>query len=350
MLSTFYTLGMLLMILLMFTVMVVSHEWGHYICAKKCGVLVHEFAVGMGPVLWSKQKGETLYSIRLLPIGGFCRMEDETGESTNPRAMAAKKPWQKLVIVAAGAFMNFILAWLLLSLYIGYMGLSTNVINVVEPHTPAAEAGLMPGDKIVGINGYKVNDLSDLSSVLTDEPQAYSVTIKRGNTTIEQKMSTKILQDEQTPRFGFSVKRAHWHILKNIQLAFISMLSLIAMVWQSLVDLVTGAIGMDQMAGIVGVAQAGSQVWDSGMAAGGMSGAVMNMVYMTALLSANLGVINLLPLPALDGGRIFFILIEMIRGKAIPAEKEGAVHFIGMVLLMLLTVIVMYNDIMRLIR
>ena len=112
---------MIVIILLMFTVIVVAHEWGHYITAKNCGVLVHEFAVGMGPMVWSKQVGETLYSIRLLPIGGFCRMEEEVGKSKNPRAMASKKPWQKLIIVSAGAIMNFFLAWLLLAIFVGYI-------------------------------------------------------------------------------------------------------------------------------------------------------------------------------------------------------------------------------------
>ena len=351
MLNALYVLGMILMILFMFTLMVVSHEWGHYITAKKCGVLVHEFAVGMGPILWSKQKGETLYSVRLLPIGGFCRMEEETGESTNPKAMASKRPWQKLIIVVAGAFMNFVLAWVLLSFVAGYIGVSTNVIDEVQKASPAAEAGLMAGDQIISIDGHKVTRLSDLTGRLDNKNEkTYTLEVKRHGEKLTLEVQTKVLEKDTAPRFGFIVKRSHYHLIENIKLGFLSMVELIKMVWESFVGLITGAIGMDQMAGIVGVVDAGSQVWSSGMASGGVMGAIINMVYMTALLSANLGVVNLLPLPALDGGRVLFILVEMIRGKAIPAEKEGAVHFIGMVLLMLLTIIVMYNDIMRLIR
>ncbi|MBE6021768.1 MAG: site-2 protease family protein [Cellulosilyticum sp.] len=339
---------MIVIILLMFTVIVVAHEWGHYITAKKCGILVHEFAVGMGPMLWSKQVGETLYSIRLLPIGGYCRMEEEVGENTNPRAMASKKPWQKLLVVSAGAIMNFLLAWFLLAIFAGYYGTSTNVIKEVQTNTPAYEAGLQTDDRIIGINGYKVSNLSELSTHMSKEVSTYTLTIKRANQVIEIPVATRIMEGEESPRFGFVIKTSHFNIWQNIKTGFLMEIAVIRMVWESLVGLISGAIGFDQMAGIVGVVDAGSQVWDSSMQAGGVNLALMNMVYMAALLSANLGVMNLLPLPALDGGRIFFILIEMIRGKAIPPEKEGAVHFIGMVLLMLLTVAVLYNDIMRL--
>lgn len=339
---------MIVIILLMFTVIVVAHEWGHYITAKKCGVLVHEFAVGMGPMVWSKQVGETLYSIRLLPIGGFCRMEGEEGESTNPRAMSSKRPWQKLIIVSAGAIMNFLLAWLLLAIFVGYRGTATNIIQDVQVNTPAAEAGLQTNDRILEINGNKIDHLGQLQNYMTSEEETYSLTIKRNQEVINVPIETQVLEEGGSPRFGFTIKMSHFNIWHNIKVGFMTMIAMIVMVWDSLVGLVSGAIGFDQMAGIVGVVDASSQVWDSSMQSGGVSYAIMNMVYLSSLLSANLGVMNLLPLPALDGGRIFFILIEMIRGKAIPPEKEGAVHFIGMVLLMLLTVVVLYNDIMRL--
>ena len=160
---------MVVIILLMFTVIVVAHEWGHFITAKKCGILVHEFAVGMGPLLWSKQVGETLYAIRLLPIGGYCRMEEEVGESHNPRAMASKKPWQKLLVVSAGAIMNFILAWTLLSIIAGYVGVSSNVVREVEDRSPALAAGLQSGDQIIGLDGHKIRHLADLQPYLKEE-------------------------------------------------------------------------------------------------------------------------------------------------------------------------------------
>ena len=339
---------MVVIILLMFTVIVVAHEWGHFITAKKCGILVHEFAVGMGPVLWSKQVGETQYSIRLLPIGGYCRMEEEVGESSSPRGMASKKPWQKLLVVSAGAIMNFILAWVLLTGIVSYMGVSSNVIKDVETNTPAMEAGLQKGDRIIQIDGHKVSQLGDMQPYLAKEEKSYTLTVKRNGKKMEVPIRTKTLEESKNPRFGFSVELTHFNVLYNIKMGFNLMVQVIKMVWDSLVGLISGAIGFDNVAGIVGVVDAGSQVWNNSMQTGGVQLAVLNMIYLAALLSANLGVMNLLPIPALDGGRIFFVLIEMIRGKAIPTEKEGAVHFIGMVLLMILTVVVLYNDIMRL--
>ena len=176
---------MIVIILLMFTVIVVAHEWGHYITAKKCGVLVHEFAVGMGPMVWSKQVGETLYSIRLLPIGGFCRMEEEVGKSKNPRAMASKKPWQKLIIVSAGAIMNFFLAWLLLAIFVGYRGSATNIIQEVQPGTPAMEAGLQANDRVLAINGHSISHLGEIQTYMTDEMNTYTLTVKRDGETLE---------------------------------------------------------------------------------------------------------------------------------------------------------------------
>ncbi len=339
---------MIVIILLMFTVIVVAHEWGHFITAKKCGILVHEFAVGMGPMLWSKQVGETQYSIRLLPIGGYCRMEEEVGETVNPRGMASKKPWQKLLVVSAGAIMNFILAWVLLAGIVSYMGVSSNVIKEVEVNTPAMEVGLQKGDRIIEIDGHKVSQLGDMQPYLEKEEKLYTLTVQRNGKKVEVPIQTRVLEQGKNPRFGFSVKLTHFNVLYNIKMGFILMVQVIKMVWDSLVGLISGAIGFDNVAGIVGVVDAGSQVWNNSMQTGGVQLAVLNMVYLAALLSANLGVMNLLPIPALDGGRIFFVLVEMIRGKAIPAEKEGAVHFIGMILLMLLTVVVLYNDIMRL--
>lgn len=339
---------MIVIILLMFTVIVVAHEWGHYITAKKCGVLVHEFAVGMGPMLWSKQVGETLYSIRLLPIGGFCRMEEEVGESKNPRAMASKKPWQKLIIVSAGAIMNFILAWVLFAILVGYKGTATNIIQDVQVGTPAATAGLKTNDKILAINDHPISHLGELQKYMTNKEDIYKLTVKRDKQTLDVSVETKVLEEGAKPRFGFTIKTTHFNIWNNMKAGFMAMIAVIISVWDSLVGLVSGVIGIDQMSGIVGVVDVSSQLWDNSIQVGGVNLAIMSMVNLAALLSANIGLMNLLPLPALDGGRIFFILIEMIRGKAIPPEKEGAVHFVGMVLLMLLTVVVLYNDIMRL--
>lgn len=335
------------MIILMFACIVIVHEWGHYITAKKCGVLVHEFAVGMGPILWSTKKGETLYSIRLLPIGGFCSMEEEVGESTNPRAMASKRPWQKLLIVSAGAIMNFVLACLLLSIVAGYQGYGSNEIASLEANMPAVMSGLKVGDRIIAIDEHKVSRLSDITKVLENKEKTYTLTIKRGNETFRTPITSKWMPKEERARFGFAPTLIHFNIWENIKGGVIWACLIIVQVWKAFVDLFTGAIGMNQLSGIVGVVNQSAEIWDTSMQSGGIGIAILNMMIVASALSANLAVVNLFPLPALDGGRIVFVLIEMLRGKPISPEKEGAVHFIGFVLLMILTVVLIYNDFMR---
>ena len=349
---------------LMFACIVIVHEWGHFIVAKKCDVLVHEFAVGMGPVIWAKQKGETRYTIRALPIGGFCSMEEELGsedgpdekkdeiakpKACNPRGMSSKKPWQKFLIVVAGATMNFILAVVLLSIFIGYRGYSSNEIAKLEAGMPAQQAGLQIGDKIIAVNGKHVKLLSDLSEVVTKEPATYTLQIKRQNQVFDTQITTVYNKEAERSLFGFTTKAIHFNLWMDIKGGFLTAVMIIKMIFTTFVSLFTGGVAFKDLSGIVGVVDQSSKIWDASVQAGGMTYAVMDMVYLAALLSANLCIFNLLPIPALDGGRLVFIIIEMIRGKAIPPEKEGAVHFAGMVLLMLLTVVVFYNDIVRLV-
>lgn len=337
-----------LIVVLMFACIVIVHEWGHFITAKKCGVLVHEFAVGMGPKIWSTKRGETVYSIRILPIGGFCSMEEEVGGSTNPRAMGSKNPWQKLLIVSAGAIMNFLLGWLLVSIILGYSGYASNEIANITSNSSAEISGLMVGDRIVGVNGHEIKELKDISQYITDEAQTYTLTVKRdGKGIIDLKVPTTISPESGRAVFGFTAKLNHWNIPRNIIKGLETTCSLVKQICQSFVQLLTGQVGMDQVAGIVGVVDESVKQWDQGMATGGITHAAMNMLAIAAMLSVNLFIVNLLPLPALDGGRIVFIVIEILRGKPVSAEKEGAVHFIGLVLLMLLTVVILYNDVMR---
>ena len=337
-----------IMIVLMFACIVIAHEWGHYITAKKCGVLVHEFAVGMGPIIWSKKKGETLYSVRLFPIGGFCSMEEEVGESSNPRAMAAKKPWQKLLIMSAGAIMNFVLACVLLSIVIGYQGYGSNQIASLVPNMPAIESGLQVGDKITAIDNHKVSRLSDLSEVLAKEEKTYLLTVKRGQETLNISITSKWMPKEERARFGFSPTFIHFNLWENIKGGILWACTMIVGVWQAFIMLFTRELGMDQLSSIVDVVNQSAKIWDTSMQSGGMTMAILNMMIIASALSANLAVVNLFPLPALDGGRIVFVLVEMLRGKPISPEKEGAIHFIGFIVLMALTVVIIYNDFMRL--
>lgn len=341
-------LAKIIVIVLMFTFIVVIHEWGHFFTAKKNGVLVHEFAVGMGPKIWSIVKGETTYSIRLLPIGGFCSMEEEISNSDNPRAMGSKKPWQKLLIVSFGAIMNFLLAWVLLSFFAGYVGYGNNVIKTTEVNMPAQESGLKSGDKIIQVDGVEVSKLSHILKVVAEPNRTYTFTVERDNDEVlHVPVKAKYVEKEDRVRFGFTPETVHLDVVENIKIGFLNTFYVIKQVWIGLFQLLSGTVSMDQMSGIIGVVDFSAKQWDTGLQSGGIMLAIMNMIYIAAFLSANLGVINLLPLPALDGGRILFILIEIVRGKPLAPEKEAAVHFVGFVLLMLLTVVVLYNDVIK---
>ncbi|MGL6174214.1 MAG: M50 family metallopeptidase [Cellulosilyticaceae bacterium] len=338
----------ILMIVLMFALIVLIHEWGHYIAAKKMGVRVNEFAIGMGPKIWGKQKGETLYSIRAFPIGGFCAMEGEAGESTGIDSMTSKSPWQRLIIFAAGAFMNFLLAWLLLSLVIGYRGYQGTTVEVVQPDMPAAVAGLQVGDEIVSVEGIKVKRLSDISEVLKDVEKTYEFQIKTSNGQDKTLRIKPTIVEDGTAKFGFITGLERGNLFVAIKEGLLGTFGMITMVFGGFIQIITGQVAVNDLAGIVGVVQVSSDAWNATIQYGLLE-AIMQMVYIGALLSANLAVLNLLPLPALDGGRIVFTLIELVRGKPISPEKEGMVHFIGFVMLMILMVVVLYNDIVRII-
>ncbi|MGL4344604.1 MAG: M50 family metallopeptidase [Cellulosilyticaceae bacterium] len=342
-------LPVILMMIVMFAIIVLVHEWGHYIAAKKLGVRVNEFAIGMGPKLWSKQKGETLYSIRAFPIGGFCSMEGEAGDVTGPQSMMSKKPWERFVIFAAGAFMNFILAWVLLTIFVGYQGYGTNKVDQVSPNMPAMTAGLLAGDEIITIDGHKVKDIDDIHAITGDPKKTYIFEVKRVDGKVEKLEIKPQIVEDGSGKFGFIPAKGRSNVVRLIKEGFVQTFEVVGQVIDGFVQLVTRKVDVDEMAGIIGVTQISSQAWNQAIEYG-LDVAIMQMIFIAALLSANLAVLNLLPLPALDGGRIVFTLIEMVRRKPIDPEKEGMVHFIGFVLLMALMVVVFYNDIMRMVR
>ncbi|OOB79687.1 MAG: hypothetical protein BEN18_03110 [Epulopiscium sp. Nuni2H_MBin001] len=335
-----------------FAVIVVVHEWGHFIAAKKMGVQVNEFAIGMGPKLWSKQKDETLYTIRLLPIGGFCAMEGENeqpDEKTVPTegSLSSKTPMQRIIIFAAGAFMNLVLVWVLLSIYTGYNGYSSNVVKGVIEDSPIAAAGVVAGETILAVDGVNVYTLAEFVAQLTDDKEVYTLTIEGVDGQIRLISVAPVIR-EGGMQFGFYAETKSLGIFESIWKGLTNSWILVKEVCKGFVSIVTGQVEVKELAGIVGVAQITTEIWDSSVQEGLLNG-LMSMVYITALLSANLAVLNLIPFPALDGGRIFFTLIELVRGKPLDANKEAAVHFVGFVLLMVLMVVVFYNDIVRLV-
>lgn len=333
---------------IIFSVIIFVHELGHFLAARAFGVKVLEFAIGMGPKILKKQRGETLYSIRAIPFGGFCSMEGEDSESQSEGAFSGKPWYARLIILAAGAFMNVLLGFIifLCVLIPGGMnhGLSSNVIDSV-PAGSLAEGKLEPGDKIVKIGNSGVHIQQDLMlALLLHDGSDLNVTVKRNGEKITQTI-TPVLRSSATPEMGYvlNVQLAPRPLnLSNlIHEAFFETINSVKQVFLGLKMLFTGQVSVQQMSGPVGVVSEMNQA--------AQTGGILNFLFLAAFITVNIGVMNVLPLPALDGGRILFLLVELIRRKPIPPEKEGMVHFAGLVLLIGLMLFITWNDIMKLI-
>ncbi len=325
-----------------FLLLVLVHEFGHFIVAKLCGVTVHEFAVGMGPVIFKKEHKGTVYSLRCVPIGGFCSLEGEDEESDDEGAFSNKSPLKRIAILLAGALMNIFLGFVLMTGFFFSQSdamIAVPVIDSVQQQSAAESAGLMPGDKIVTINGEKIQTQAELKFELSR--------YKGGSIKVDYNRGGNLGSVDLTPKqgedgayyIGFVAKAEPLTFKSKVYHSFWHTLFYGKAILVSLWDLVTGSIGMENMSGPVGI------VSEIGNAA---SRGIGDLVQLATLITINLGIFNLLPLPALDGGRIFFVLVELIIRRKIPADKEGVVHFIGFALLILLMLFATWNDISRL--
>ena len=335
---------------LLFALIIFSHEMGHFLLAKWSGVRVNELSLGMGPRLLHFTKGETEYSLRLFPIGGYCAMEGEDEESDDPKAFNHAKVYKRILIVAAGAIMNVLLGVILMACLLGTQErFATTTVSQFTENSFLEQAGAQPGDVIVNINGYEVYTDKDLSFALAmADPTDTRVTVQRDGERME------LSPIDYTEGTGEGQVRLDFYVLpqeKNagtlIAKSFSDTTSVVRMVWMSLYGLVTGQFSMNDVAGPVGAAQAITQSAAAGLQSS-FGDAVYNIVYMLMVISVNLGVVNLLPLPALDGGRLLFLLIELIRRKPVPAKYEGWVHAAGFCLLIGLIVLITFNDLWRL--
>lgn len=323
--------------IILFCVMIFPHELGHYIAAKRLGVKVNEFAFGMGPVIWKKQKGETLHSIRLFPIGGFCSMEGEGEDSDEPRAFNNKKPWQKIIILAAGSFMNVLCAILIMSIVVGVLGFTTTTIDTVSEGSPAETAGIMAGDEITAIDGQPIEAWTDVSAAIASaEGGQIIMTVQRDGRTLEAAVTPEQTQDGAY-LIGITSRVSH-NPFRAVAEGAKSTWNITASMFQTLSQLFTGQLGADSLSGPVGMVQMVSQTTQYGWWYYG---------FLTALICINLAIINMLPLPALDGGRIIFVIISMITGRPVSQKVEGTVHFVGIMLLFGLMAYVTFNDITR---
>lgn len=341
-----------LVAILFFGLLISIHEFGHFTFAKLFKVRVNEFAIGMGPAIFKKKKGETLYALRLLPVGGYVSMEGEDEESTDENAFNRKKVWQRIIVVAAGAIMNLILGVVIVGVLLSMDDLiATNKILYFEENAISQQTGLRENDEILEIDGKKVISGMDVSFLMTrSDDGVFDMTVRRDGEKVRLKDVT--FQTEKKDQFtlityDFVILGEEPTFLNVVKNSFAQTASMARLVWLSLFDLVTGQYGLTDLSGPVGTVNI---IADMTSAAAESKENMINALNIMAFITINIGIFNLLPLPALDGGRLFFLVIEGIRRKPIKPKYEGYVHGAGLVLLLLLMLVVTFNDIVNLIK
>ena len=347
-----------LIAILMFGVLIFVHELGHFLTAKALDVQVNEFAICMGPAIFQKKKGETTYSLRCIPIGGFCAMEGEDEESENPRAFTSKVWWKRIIILAAGSFMNFLTGFLVLViLFSTVAGVTAPTITGFMEDCPLEGTyALQSGDELWKIDGRRVYTYNDVALLLSrNDTGVYDLTVKRSGQKVElpqfEMKKTKYVVDGVAQyMYGlyFGVEEATPGVV--LKSAWYTCLDFARMVWMSLGDLVSGRVALREVSGPVGIVSTVAQV---GNEAETTADGLLDVFYLLAFIAVNLAVMNLLPIPALDGGRIAVLLISTVftavTKKKIPGKYEGYLHGGVMVLLLLFIAAVTLKDIWTLI-
>ena len=332
----------ILLTLLIFAAIIIIHECGHFFAARLCGVRVNEFAIGMGPTLLRFGKKETRYSLRLFPIGGFVAMEGESDQSNDPRAFCNQAVWKRIIIVCAGAVMNLVLGFvIILALTIPNKTLASTTIAEFSEGASTEASGLMVGDEITHINGRRMWVDSDIIYALsTDEDGVVDMTVRRDGekVSLENVVFTK---ENGTLVIDFKVVGKQRGLINTLGYSLGKTASIGRLIWISIGQLVTGQAAISDLSGPIGTAQAVGEATKAGMST------VMNLF---AFITVNVGIFNILPIPALDGGRLVFLLFEAVTRRRIKPEYEAYVHFAGFVLVILLFVFVSYQDIVNLIR
>lgn len=337
----------ILLTILTLSLLILIHELGHFLTARAFGVAIKEFSIGMGPKILSKtsKKSGIAFSLRLFPIGGFVAMVGEDEESDDENALNNKPVWQRMVITAAGATMNLLLGIILMAVVVTMSPAigGTTVLRFTEENALSEQSGLKIGDEIVEVDGAKVHIASELAyEIMRNGTEPLDLKVRRDGELLvlkDVKFPTMVSDGIEFGMTDFVVLAIEKNVGNVIKQSFFRSVSTVKMIWQSLIDLVTGRYGLDQMSGPIGVTTAVSEA---------ASASVIDFFYLVVVITMNLGIFNLLPLPALDGGRLLFQLIELIRRKPIKPELEGYVHFAGILLLMLLMIVVSLNDIIKL--
>jgi len=343
---------------IIFGLLIASHEAGHFIAAKACGVKVLEFSIGMGPAIFKKQGKETIYSLRALPVGGFCAMEGEDSASRDPRAFTNQAAWKRLIILVAGSAMNFLLGFILVLLVFSQTDSFTTptITGFMEGCPYEGEDGLMAGDTIYKIDGERIYFSSDVGFYLgRGNGRTVDLVLIRDGKKITLDDFPMTLREyevdgEKVMKYGlyFGVKETG--AAARLKYSWYCVLNFVRLVRLGLVDLIRGAVGIRDMSGPVGIV---GLINDVGRESATVSDAFSNIAYLTAFITVNLSVMNMLPIPALDGGRVLFLIVtwvaERILRRKIDPKYEGYIHAAGLILLLGLMAFVMFNDIAKII-
>lgn len=359
----------ILIFLVIFSVIVISHEFGHFAIARRNGIRVNEFDIGMGPVLYRKHGKETDLCIRLLPIGGACVFDGmdgfdddddpgETDEEGRPVHLMDEHSFPnapvggRIAAVLAGPMANFLLGFLFSVILVAFAGTDLPVVQEVMPDSAAEESGLLAGDVIKKINGESIHIYREVTLVsLMNYGEPLEITVLRDGEKKNIRLVPKY--DEEDDRYYIGIRGAGEYLKCNpfqvFQYGFYETGYWLKATWKSIGLIFRGHFSRDDISGPVGVVKVVDDTYTE-TAPYGPAAVILTFLSLSTLLTVNLGVINLLPLPALDGGRLLFLLLEAVRGKPIPPEKEGMVHLAGFVVLMLVMVVVLFNDISRFFR
>ena len=345
----------ILLAILLFGVLIAIHEFGHFFTAKLLGVKVNEFAIGMGPALWSRQKGETLYALRAFPVGGYCAMEGEDEDTGDPRAFTRQAGWKKIIILCAGSFMNLVLG--LVITVVLFLGISQARAPVITEFADGFQHkgadGLLEGDRIVSVDGHGIWVYADVQTYLSrNGGEGVDLVVERDGKRVT-------LNDFPMGRYDYVYDNGVYHgfglifgqvdelsVPERMAQGWAQTFDFARIVWISLGDLVTGRVAVSELSGVIGVVDVVSEV---GAESETVVEGVQNVFYFMALIAVNLAVMNMLPIPALDGGRVFFVLLNAIvyavSRRRIPERYEGYVHAGAFVLLLVLMAAVALHDV-----
>ena len=331
--------------IIIFCLIIAIHEFGHFIFAKLSGITVFEFAIGMGPKIFSFEKGGTKYSLRLLPIGGYCAMDGEDGESDNPNAFCNKSGFKRFLVLVAGASMNVLLGFLIFVYLVGVSpAVPSNVVGEVFEGSACDVAGIMAGDKIIHMSSEnyssKIRIYNDISFFSYQNQGAETaITVKRNGEKMVFNVKPFPITEGESAVYGFMAFAEPRSVFSVLYHAFWESVFVVKVVLISFWQLITGTVPLSSVSGPVGIVSEINTAAKAGFE---------SVLSLAALISINLGVVNLFPLPALDGGRILFLIVEKIRRKPLAKNHEAIIHFVGFALLMLVAILVTFSDITKL--